>query len=394
MKFTKSFIQTSKEIPNDVDAENISQILMARTGMVKRMSNGLYVHMPLMLGVMEKVESEVRRAMAEVDCAEVKFPVIVLKPDLVESGRWEIFGKEIFKLRDRNDKEIALAPTSEEAACFMARQHIQSHNQLPMSLFQIQKKYRDEISPRGGVIRTREFKMKDAYSFHATDNCLDEYFLKMQGAYEKIFKNLGLKTVHVQADNGAMGGKGSREFMAISGCGSDTIGVCEKCGFAANIETLDAPDSGLGAKCCGQKLSFHKAFELGHIFALGTYYSDKLKLTYIAENGKPQIMHMGCYGIGVERIVAAIIEQHHDASGIKWPKNLAPYQYNIITINMDDPKLVAESERIYREYTERGESVIWDDRKISAGIKLKDSDLIGIPNKIVISNKGVSHEHR
>jgi len=391
MKFSKSFIQTLKEVPNDVDQDNPSQILMARAGLIKRMSNGLYVHMPMMISLMQKVETEIRRAMATVDCAEVKFPVLVTKPDLVESGRWEAFGKEIFKLKDRNDKDMALSPTNEEAACFMARSHIQSHNQLPLCLFQIQKKYRDEISSRGGVMRTKEFTMKDAYSFHATDDCLNDYFLKMQKAYSTLFKNLGLSVIHVTADNGAMGGNGSREFMVISECGTDTVAVC-KCGFAANIETI-----GEKKTCsCNSPFEFHKAYEIGHIFALGTYYSKKLDLNYVDENGKPQILHMGCYGIGVERIVAAIIEQYHDSKGIAFPEYLAPVKYNVITINMDDKTLVKQSEREYKKLVKKyGDSaVIWDDRKISAGVKLKDSDLLGIPNKVVVSTKGVSNEKR
>ena len=362
---------------------------MTRAGLVKRMSNGLYVHMSMMLSVIDKVSNEIRKCMADIQSTEVKFPILVQRADLEESGRWNAFGNEIFKLKDRNQKDVALSPTNEEAACFIARNHIQSHNQLPMCLFQIQKKYRDEISPRGGVMRTKEFTMKDAYSFHATESDLNDYFLKMQDAYTKIFTNLGLKTVHVAADNGAMGGNGSREFMALSECGSDTVAICG-CGFAANIETI-----GEQKQCsCKSPFTFHKAYELGHIFALGTHYSKKLNLTYTDVQGKPQLLHMGCYGIGIERVIAAIIEQHHDKNGIKWPENLAPFKYNIITLNMDDPALVKQSEKLYREYLKKGEPVLWDDRKLSPGVKLKDSDLLGIPNKVVVSNKGVSHEKR
>lgn len=383
MLFSKSFIQTSKEIPNDIDTENISQVLMHRAGMIKRMGNGLYVHMPLMLGVMDRVMDEIRRSMSTVDCAEVKFPVIVSKPDLVESGRWEVFGKEIFKLRDRNDKDIALSPTNEEAACFMARQCIKSHNQLPLCLFQIQKKYRDEISPRGGVMRTKEFTMKDAYSFHMTADCLDKYFDKMQDAYTKCFENLGLKTIHVTASNGAMGGRKSREFMVISPVGSDTLVRVGKDWYNEEV----APKG----KKHDEKVT---GYELGHIFALGQHYSKTLNITATGKDGKPQLLEMGCYGIGVERVVAAIIEQHHDEKGICFPENIAPIVHNVITVNMDDPECVTTSKRIYEEIKKRGESVIWDERDVSAGIKLKDSDLLGIPNKIVVSKKGVSYEKR
>jgi len=381
MLFTKSFIQTTRETPNDVDQANPSQVLMTRAGLIKRMSNGLYVHTSLMIGVMDAVMREIKKQMSAVHSTEVKFPVIVSKSDLQESGRWNAFGNEIFKLQDRNKKEIALSPTNEEAACFMAINHIQNRNQLPLCLFQIQKKYRDEIRPHGGVLRTKEFTMKDAYSFHASIECLDDYFLKMQDAYEKIFTNLGLKTVHVTASNGAMGGSGSREFMVLSECGTDTIAIC-KCGMAFNIEMLEDQN----VCTCGNKTTLHKAYELGHIFKLGTYYTDKYK----SLNG----MQMGCYGIGVERCVSAIIEQHHDANGIKWPEHIAPITHNIITLDMNDKSLVDQSQTLYNEYIQKGVSVLWDDRHVGPGVKLKDSDLLGIPNKIVISKKGVSNEKR
>jgi prolyl-tRNA synthetase len=389
MLFSKSWIQTLREVPNDVDTDNISQVLMARAGLVKRMSNGLYVHTPLMLSVMGKVKDEIRRQTNAIECYEVKFPILVQRTDLEESGRWDVFGNEIFKLKDRNGKDMALSPTNEEAACFMARQHIKSHNQLPLALFQIQKKYRDEISPRGGIMRGREFTMYDAYTFHATEKCMMEYFNKMQDAYSKAFKNLGLKFVHVTADNGAMGGKASREFMAISENGTDTIAMCT-CGEAHNTEM-----SGDNKICkCGNPYSFHKGCEIGHIFALGQHYSKKLNLNYTDQNGKLETLYMGCFGMGIDRIVAMIVEQHHDANGIKWPESLAPIKYNIITLSMDDAELVRESEKLYREYLTKGESVMWDDRSVSIGVKLKDSDLLGIPNKIVVSKKGVSHEKR
>jgi prolyl-tRNA synthetase len=398
MKFSKSFIHTLKEIPSDVDVENISQILMARAGLVKRMSNGLYVKMPTMLAVMERVKQEIRRGMASVDCSEVDFPVLVMKNDLEESGRWNAFGNEIFKLKDRNEKDVALAPTSEEAACFMARTYISSHNQLPLALFQMQKKYRDEIRPKGGVLRAREFTMKDAYSFHADAACLDAYYEKQKQAYYSIFNNLGLKVVHVAADSGAMGGDKCDEFMAFSQNGEDIVAVCE-CGHSANIETLGfGKDTALDTKIkcpkCKKVATLKRACEIGHIFALGTHYSKKLGLNYTDKNGEKKLIYMGCYGIGVERIVAMIVEQHNDMNGIKWPENVAPFRYNIITVNMDDREAVLTSEKIYREYLEKGESVLWDERSVSAGVKFKDSDLLGIPNKIVIGKKGVSHEKR
>ena len=250
MKFSKTLIPTLREVPSDCDADNISQVLMARAGLIKRQSNGLYIYMPLMTRAMEKVEAEIRRGMASVDSFEVRFPILVHREALEESGRWNAFGDNLFKLKDRLSKDMALTPTSEEAACFMAKNYIGSHNQLPFSLFQIEKKFRDETRPKGGVIRTREFTMKDAYSFHATDECLGEYFLKIQDAYHRIFANLGLKTVTVAADNGAMGGKYSREIMGLSNSGTDVIAICEKCNIAENLEVVSChPERSEGSAC-------------------------------------------------------------------------------------------------------------------------------------------------
>ena len=386
MKFSKTLIPTLKEVPADCEADNVSHILMTRAGLVKRMSNGLFVHLPVMNLVKQKVEAEIRRGMAEVDCCEVTFPVLVQKDVLTESGRWDIFGDEMFKLKDRHEKEMSLSPTNEEASCFIARNYIQSHNQLPFALYQMQKKYRDEIRPRGGVMRAREFLMKDAYSFHANKDCLDNYFDKMQSAYERIFTRLGIKFYCVKADNGAMGGSDSREFMVPSACGSDTIGVCEKCGCGANAEVLT-----MGSELCPDckcEMKFMKAFEIGHIFKLEQHYTKKLDIKYVDNDNKQKLMTMGTYGIGVERVISAIIEQHNDRDGIAWPLQVAPFAVNIVTVSMADKEQEKISRKLYEELTQKGIEVLWDDRTgISVGVKFKDSDLIGVPYKIIVGKR-------
>ena len=387
MKFSKTLIPTMKEVPNDVDTGNISQVLMTRAGLIKRMSNGLYAYMPVMLRVMEKVEAEIRKQMASVDSCEVKFPVLVQKEALEQSGRWDVFGQEMFRLKDRHDKEIGLSPTNEEAACFMSQSYIHSYNQLPFCLFQLQKKYRDEIRPKGGVMRTREFTMKDAYSSHASEKCLDKYYDKMRDAYLRIFGNLGLDVVVVDADTGAMGGRQSQEVMVISDCGSDTLALCNKCGFSSNIEMMDGIDENTkNAPCgCGAGLKFAKAYELGHLFKLGNRYTKKMGITYNDKNNKAKYATMGCYGIGVERTVAAVIEQHNDENGIAWPLHLAPFKVNIITANSADKAQMKASGRLYTKLANMGIEVLWDERAgLSPGVKFKDSDLIGIPFKVVV----------
>ena len=378
MKFSNYFIPTSKEEPTGVDY--ISQKLMLKSGMIKQVSSGLFVYLPTFMRVKDKVCKVIDKHMEKVGACPVKFPILVAKEDLVATNRWDAYGDEMFRLFDRNKKEYAISPTNEEYACFMAKNFIKSAKNLPFCVYQIQQKHRDEIRPRGGVMRAREFIMKDAYSFHPNLESLDEYYKKMEQAYKDIFTELGLNFVEVLADSGAMGGKECHEFMSVCDKGEAEIVMCD-CGFSANAEIAE---DGICPDC--KKPLTKKLFgnEMGHIFKLKTRYTEPLNLTYISENNKPERLQMGCYGIGIERVICSIIEQHSDEKGIAFPENSAPFLVNLITANMKDEAQVNLSEKIYNELTQKGIEVIWDDRADRLGSKLADSELIGIPYNILV----------
>ncbi|MCL2798074.1 MAG: proline--tRNA ligase [Firmicutes bacterium] len=545
MKRSHYLIPTLKEKPNDI--EQVSQVLMFRAGMLKKVQNGFFMYLPLMQRSLKKVSDVIRKHMEAADSSECKFPILVSKETLEASGRWNAFGKEMFKLSDRSENEFAISPTNEEAACFAAECFVRSYKDLPFSVYQIQQKHRDEISPRNGVMRAREFMMKDAYSFHADEACLDAYYNRVHKAYLAIFNELGLDVVAVSADTGAMGGSGSQEIMAVSPDGETDICRCGSCGFAANAETvpcvaegsgvrgqgsgnadeiksfIPSPESrtpspekkhtpnartidelvrffgkqtkdflksvifnadgelvvamvrgdrevndvklkkildaktlemataaeigktqktvvgfvgpvGLkgfkiiadyevaamrdfiaganekdyhltcvnpsdftaqyadlrfattGEKCpaCGAELQFAKATELGHIFKLGKRYTDKLDLKFTAKSGDLQTLTMGCYGIGVERTVASVVDQHHDDKGIIWPVNVAPFTVDLITVDTTNAEQMRVSEKLYTALQKKGIEVLWDDTDARPGSKFADCELIGFPLRLVV----------
>lgn len=534
MKRSNYFIPTLKEKPSDVNLA--SQEYMYRGGFIKKVSNGFFVYLPLFNRVMQKVNGKIRNAMESVSSVEVKFPILITKDTLEASGRWDAFGNEMFKLFDRHGLEFAISPTNEEAACFVADTFVKSYQDMPLSIYQIQQKHRDEISPRNGVMRAREFTMKDAYSFHTTEECLSTYYDAMGKAYIKVFNELGLDVVAVKADTGAMGGSGSQEIMAISPDGEDDVCHCPKCNYASNTEAVACVEpkgkavatkgkfkkvhtpqcptieklanflkvevsticksvvfkadgelvvalvrgdrevndvklknllgcnelelasasevsktgktipgyvgavnldgikiiadnevkhiknmvvganekeyhlTGVGVNdfskateyadiryvtagepCpeCGAKMEFAKATELGHIFKLGKRYTDKLGLKFVNQTGGFETMTMGCYGIGVERTIASVIDQHHDDKGIIWPMGIAPFSVCLVTVDMANETQKAVSEKIYADLTASGVDVIWDDTTARPGSKFADCELIGYPLRITVGRGAV-----
>ena len=527
MRFSKFLLKTQKEQPSDVDSTAMSY--MVRAGMVKKVSAGLFHYMPYFNMILRKVSYQIRRAMDNVNCNEMKFPILVSKETLEKSGRWNAFGKEMFKLTDRNDAEFALSPTNEEYATLVAGSFVKSYNDLPFSIYQIQQKHRDEIRPRNGLVRAREFTMKDAYSFHANKDDLNAYYQKMADEYTALFNRLGIKTVPVLADTGAMGGSYCHEYMAIADEGEADIAFCDHCDFGANLETVACADKydeimkfkgtykevitpdtkrvidlvkmlqrepkdfvksmvynadgnlvmvlvrgdrevnesklarllkatelelatekeikSIGSvmgyvgpvgdlknvrvigdyeikgmtnfivggnkkevhlmdvnnadfKCewadlrfadsndvcpkCGGKLNISKGNELGHIFALGTRYTDKYQTTYTDKDGKDKIMEMGCYGIGLERTIASIIDQHHDDKGIILPMCVAPFKVVIVVVDMKKDSQVNFAETLYNNLEDREIAVLLDDRDERAGVKFNDSELIGVPIRVTV----------
>ena len=569
MKISETFISTLREIP--AEAVIVSHQLMLRAGIIRKLGNGLFTYLPFGLRAFRKVENIIREEMDNIGAMEFKQPVVVPGDIWKESGRWETMGAGMLKAVNRVEQDLVVSPTAEEAFTATIRDELNSYKQLPIIAYQINTKYRDEIRPRYGVMRGREFTMKDAYSFHSTQESLDETYEKFAKAYRRVFKRLGLSVIPVRADSGAMGGNGSEEFMVESVVGDDTLILCPKCGYAANAEKaacaqdnppsvktdatpeeiatpnvfsiedmekffnassktfikaliykatncaldlskvkacekwervkdpagdyyptaffcvlirgdLDANEAKLaslvkasevalaepdevvamagashgfvgprtlkcpiiadlsvvtqkedgtfeaqihdsiagagkdgfhvkhieplrdftpyiasdvrlakaGDKCpnCGAEFYSKKGNELGHIFKLGYKYTKTMNVTYLDENGKQQIPTMGCYGIGVDRALASIIEEHHDDNGIIWPMNVAPYQIAIVPVKYEGAmKETADS--VYDLLQKAGLQVLFDDRNERPGVKFKDMDLIGIPIRLVIGDKNL-----
>ncbi len=532
MRMSKLLAPTLREVPSD--AEIKSHQLMMRAGYIRKLAAGIYSYLPLGLRCERKVEQIVREEMDNAGAQELLMSALLPAEAYQASGRWDVFGQSMFKLKDRYDRDFCLGPTHEELFTQTVINEVRSYKEYPMTLYQIQTKYRDEGRPRFGVMRSREFVMKDAYSFDMTQEGLDESYKKMYDAYCRIFTRLGLDFTIVDADSGAMGGSGSQEFMVKSPVGEDGIAYCDACGYAANYEkaqcipedkefsngdlalekietpnvhTIDelvgffgtkahvfaktiiykaddkyiaamvrgdreinevklknlvgcvddlelaepymvreltkadvgfagpigleieviadlevanmknfiigANDTGYhyknvninrdftpdriadirvitdGDKCpkCGQPIKTAQGIEVGHIFKLGTKYSDALGLTYTDESGEPKTVIMGCYGIGVTRCVAAAIEQMSDDNGIVLPVAIAPYEVVVVPVNNKEEEQMKIAEEIYEDLKKQGIEVLIDDRAERAGVKFKDADLIGIPLRIVVGKK-------
>lgn len=537
MRLSQFHLNTSKETP--ADAEIISHQLMLRAGLIRKLGSGLYTWSPLGLRVLRHVESVVREEMNHAGALEVLMPSIQPRELWEETGRWEKFGGQLLKIKDRKQADFVYGPTHEEVVTDFARQELRSYKQLPINFYQIQTKFRDEIRPRFGVMRAREFLMKDAYSFHMTAECLAQTYQTMYDAYSRVFTRLGLRFRAVNADTGAIGGSASHEFHVLADSGEDAIAFSDGSNYAANIEmaealsllktrasaqqdlsqvttpyqrTCEAVAELLGidlsqtvksiavisehgftlvlvrgdhaineiklAKLAGMadyrlanedeileylnaepgflgpinaakkitviadhtvanmsdfvvganKNGFHlsgvnwlrdlpeanfvadirnvvdgdpspdgngtlsiaRGIEVGHVFQLGQKYAEAMNATVLNQEGKAQIMYMGCYGIGVSRIVAAAIEQNFDANGICWPENMAPWQIAICVINpKNDAKVAAYAENLYQKFSKQGLSVCLDDRGLRPGGMFADMELIGIPHRVVVSDRGI-----
>ena len=385
MRFSKLLIPTTKETPND--ATLASHIYLIRAGYIQSVGDsGLYNYLPLGKKILDKVRAVVKDELDRVGCQEVSLSFVTPQSLWVESGRAEEYGKELLRFKDRKDNDYVLSPTNEEAMVNLVRNSVKSYKQLPLNLYQINLKFRDEIRPRFGLMRGREFLMKDAYSFHATTEDMQREFALMEETYKKIFTRLGLDFRVVQADSGQIGGDGSKEFMILADSGEDDIIVCDTCEYGANIEV--AQDTKEGDTCaCGASLRITKGIEAGHIFQLGNKYSESLHATFLNEQGKAQAYEMGTYGIGVSRLLAGIIEQNHDDKGCIWTKESAPFDLQIIISNIKDEAQVALGESLYKSMLSHGVDVLLDDRKDRFGAKMKDYELMGIPHAVVIGKK-------
>ena len=382
MKQSLLFNKTRKNISKDIVAT--SHKYLVKADFIEKTISGVYRFLPLGFKVLKNVENIIRDEMVKLGGQEILLPTIQNKKLWEETGRWESFEPPLFKFKDVHEKELALGPTHEEEITDMVRNRNFSYQDLPFSLFQIQNKFRNEVRATGGILRTREFLMKDLYSFHSSEKDLIDFYEKVRESYFNIFRRCGLDVVAVDAESGAIGGDRSNEFMVITDVGEDTILICGKCGYGANIEKIK--DVKKCPKCEGL-LESKKAIELGHIFCLGTKYSKMMNANYKNEKGEEHPILMGCYGVGVSRLMAAIIELNNDEKGIIWPKEVSPFQIHLICLNSDG-KIKKEADQLYVGLKKDGFDVLYDDREDkSAGEKFIESDLIGIPIRIVVSAK-------
>lgn len=385
MRQSKLFYKTLKQAPKGV--ENISHNLLLRAGFISQLASGIYNFLPLGYKVHKKIEQLIREEMDAIGGQEVFLAALQPKELWQKTGRWENMDPPLFKIKDRHKKEFALGSTHEEVMTDLVKSRVQSYKDLPLALYQIQNKFRNEMRFTGGLLRTREFVMKDLYSFHASQEDLERFFNKAIGAYEKIFKRCGLEAVKSEASGGVFTKDKTYEFQILSEKGEDRIFFCSKCKWAVNLEVGGKKEGEKCPKCGKEKLAKRNSIEVGHCFKLGTRYSQALGLYFRDRKGAQRPVEMGCYGIGLGRLMATVVESNHDERGIIWPKEITPFQVHLIQIeNSREVKKAAE--KIYQELKNKNIEVLYDDRTdVTAGEKFAESDLIGISTRIVISKK-------
>ncbi len=364
-----------------VDAEAASHKLLTRAGYIDQLASGIFSFLPLGFKVLQKIEAIIRQEMAAIDAQELLLPALHPASLWAESGRLTTMDPPLFTITDRHEKEFVLASTHEEVITDLARKYIDSYKDLPLAAFQIQTKFRNEMRFTGGLLRVREFQMKDLYSFHRTTEDLAAYYEQVQQAYRNIFNRCNLKAHMVQALNGTIGGSLSHEFSVEAPTGEDTVAVCSQCQFAANTETLEK--SKLICPDCQGKLIVKSVIENGHVFQLGTKYSATLQALFTDEDGSRKPLFMGCYGIGIGRLMATIVEAHHDDDGIIWPNEVAPFALHVIPVQ----DTVKEDALVLARQLAEVTDVLFDDRALSAGQKFVESDLLGMPTRVVLSEK-------
>jgi len=374
------FFKTRKEVPADADSINASYLI--RAGFADKLMSGVYALLPLGFRVLSKIENIVREEMNAVGSQEVLMNILQPKEIWDETGRWESAVDIFYKFKDTRGADLALAPTHEEQAIDIVRNKAKSYKDLPLSIFQINTKFRNEARAKSGLLRGREFRMKDMYSFHESEEDLNNYYDNIKKVYSKVFSRLGLDAKLVAASGGIFS-KYSHEFQVLTEIGEDTIFYCDNCDYAVNKEITEVKE---GDKCpeCNGKIQSGRGIEVGNIFPLKTKWSAPMNAKFVGKDGKEQIFIMGCYGIGLTRSLATIVEVYYDSTKNKmvWPKEVSPFGVHLISLGKND-----EAEKIYNDLIEKGIDVLYDDRETSAGEKFAEADLLGAPYRIVVSAK-------
>lgn len=384
MKQSLMFVPTLRDIP--AGAEIASHKILLKGGYIKQHAAGVYTYLPLAYKVIKKVENIIREELDKIGCSELLMSALQSKDLWTESGRWDAYGKELMRLKDRHDREFCLGPTHEEVITSVVRDSVNSYKKLPLALYQIQSKFRDEFRPRFGLMRGREFIMKDLYTFSTSQEDLDEWYGKVRQAYINIFTRMGLKFRIVNASSGQIGGKSSEEFMALCEIGEDTIIYSDSSDFASNTELCDLEEGAPSPDGIGT-IKHAKGIELGHIFKLGTKYSEPMNLMFIDVDNKKKPVIMGCYGIGVSRVLMAVLEQCNNDLKVLWPESIAPFSIHVIPMDKQGTEGYNKALELHNYLESKGYEVLIDDRNESAGVKFNDADLIGSKYRIVVGRK-------
>lgn len=387
MKMSRLFTKSTKDISADEISKNAQ--LLIKAGYVQKLTAGVYSYLPLGLRVLKNISEIIREEMNGIDGQEVLMPTLHPKANWEKTGRWETYDA-LFKTSSRWGKwEYAIGPTHEEVVVQLVKQYIQSYKDLPTAVYQIQTKFRDEARAKSGILRGREFLMKDLYSFHRDEDDRAQYYERAIQAYKSVYQRCGFSEVIItESGGGDFTDKNSHEFQVITSAGEDTILLCRSCGFAQNDEITDLKG---GDPCpgCDKKVEEVKAIEAGNIFDLGTRFAEDFELEYTDEDGKRKHPVIGCYGIGVSRTMGALVEDQADEKGLVWPITIAPYHAHLVCLGNSD-QVMKQAEDLYRLLRDADIEVLFDDRDISNGVKLSDADLLGMPVRLLVSEKSGS----
>jgi prolyl-tRNA synthetase len=378
MRQSQLFTKIERNPPKDETTVNAQ--LLARAGFVSKLMSGVYSYLPLGLRTLNNIENIVREEMNAVGGQEISMPMIHPKSIWATTGGWEKIDV-LFKLKSRTEKEYALGQSEEEVVTPLVMRYINNHKDLPKAVYQINWKFRDELRSKSGLLRGVEFLMKDMYSFHETQEDFDRFYAEVKQAYLRIYKELGLTAKVTEASGGAFTQKISYEFMVLTDAGEDDILYCDACDFCVNMEIATMKEGDACPRCGKGKLSKAKASEVGNVFDLGQKFSKDFDVTFTDKDGKKQYPIMGCYGIGISRLMGVIVEKYNDEKGIIWPDSVAPFRAHLLALNG------ADGDAFYKSLQKAGVQVLYDDRDISVGEKFAEADLIGIPYRLVISPK-------
>ncbi len=385
MKFSQLLTKTRKEVPRGEGSRNAE--LLIRAGYIDKLSAGVYSYLPLGLIVLKKIEQIIREEMNAAGGQEIFMPSLHPKENWMITGRWEKMGDDLYRVKDKSDKEFALGPTHEEVVVPLVKQFVNSYKDLPLGVYQFQNKFRMELRAKSGLLRGREFLMKDFYSFHTDEKDLAAFYEKMKFVYQNVWKRVGLGHItYLTYASGGSFSKYSHEFQTITPAGEDTIYLCDRCLIAINKEIKNEQEA---CPQCGQKtFREERSIEVGNIFELKTKFTDPFEMTYKDADGKNKPVIMGCYGIGIGRVMGAVVEVWSDEQGIRWPDTIAPFKVHLVSLGAKNGEMVENAAAsLYTDLAEAGIETIWDDRDVSAGNKLADADLLGMPWRVLVSEK-------